>query len=1019
MSFHVEEIFDAYRKFKSYVYYDNTSLFLRDKLAAFESQEKFEQNLVDLANNLDSFKSVSELRYFRDLFGQIKYKLLPKKIDFDGYPQNEIVITNRFTDSKYEVSRLTYLIDAPIELHIISILWITNGGYSLEETYKKWNYAYRLNINEKTTRVKNGLNLFQKYFVRYRKWRDNAIHEAKGSLDKKNDVAILGLDLKNYFHSVQLSFRQLNEAFSEDVHSEKFDILTRLLKRIYVQYTRLIDRIDGNERDYNDETLLPVGILSSGIIANWYLRNFDEQIVKAINPLYYGRYVDDILIVISNPDVKKTRTNQKISLVKEYMQKFFVQKKLLEHDIETGEYVLMKFKNLSIQKEKIILYDFDGEESAAVLDKFEKTIKKNSSEFRFLPEDDKVSSEFEDEAHTIIYSGSINKLRSVTSLQHDKYGASKFLAKKIFASLLSSDKKDEKTTSQILSFFKGRITLDFLSLWEKLATYFVINNQPEDFLKFYNEAVKAINSLQISKRKESELKSSDKSILDTLKNDLQKALDISCSMAFSLEPEFLTASVLAELKKLNSNQAKREWFDNKILFFRRSNLIRHNYVFHPLLNYTNYCSNSNKSLVNREVLFNKTNNDYDFKINGSSKKYSPRWIRLFEATLHENNKFINSMAQEDFIAKADITSKRIFIETYDGQDHLIEKAFDTFFDINHPTIKSDDKIRVLPKLKANYYKLEKEEEFDNEIDNLSWEHLIAIGEFENIGKNKLKVAVANLKVSQQNQLASIRQRPNLSRERRLKLFELLNSVNHEGADLFVLPENSVPWVWLDLLVTYAKDNFLGIIVGLEHVIVRNNIAFNFIATILPVRVGAGMDAIIDIRLKNHYAPKEAMLLTHEFRYHIPIPVPNRYTLFNWRNCKFSAFYCYELADITHRALFRSKVDFLVASEYNPDIKYFSNIVESVIRDVHCYFIQANSSDFGDSRISQPKKSELLDILRIKGGDNDTFLVTELDIGDLRNFQNMDIEGQMMARAKNNNIFKLTPPDFNHDEVHER
>jgi hypothetical protein len=118
-------------------------------------------------------------------------------------------------------------------------------------------------------------------------------------------------------------------------------------------------------------------------------------------------------------------------------------------------------------------------------------------------------------------------------------------------------------------------------------------------------------------------------------------------------------------------------------------------------------------------------------------------------------------------------------------------------------------------------------------------------------------------------------------------------------------------------------------------------------------------------------------------------------------------------------LFRSKVDFLVASEYNPDIKYFSNIVESVIRDVHCYFIQANSSDFGDSRISQPKKSELLDILRIKGGDNDTFLVTELDIGDLRNFQNMDIEGQMIARAGNNNIFKLTPPDFNHDEVHER
>ena len=41
-------------------------------------------------------------------------------------------------------------------------------------------------------------------------------------------------------------------------------------------------------------------MLSSNVIANWYLRVFDERVNKYVKPAYYGRYVDDILIVLEN-----------------------------------------------------------------------------------------------------------------------------------------------------------------------------------------------------------------------------------------------------------------------------------------------------------------------------------------------------------------------------------------------------------------------------------------------------------------------------------------------------------------------------------------------------------------------------------------------------------------------------------------------------------------------------------------------------------------------------------------------
>ena len=87
-------------------------------------------------------------------------------------------------------------------------------------------------------------------------------------------------------------------------------------------------------------------------------------------------------------------------------------------------------------------------------------------------------------------------------------------------------------------------------------------------------------------------------------------------------------------------------------------------------------------------------------------------------------------------------------------------------------------------------------------------------------------------------------------------------------------------------------------------------------------------------------------------------------------------------------------------------KAYSNIMESLSRDLHCYCIQVNSSDYGDSRITKPSKTEKRDILRTKGGKNNTVLIDNVNILDLRNFQIKEYELQ-----KQDKQFKPTPPDF--------
>jgi hypothetical protein len=285
----------------------------------------------------------------------------------------------------------------------------------------------------------------------------------------------------------------------------------------------------------------------------------------------------------------------------------------------------------------------------------------------------------------------------------------------------------------------------------------------------------------------------------------------------------------------------------------------------------------------------------------------------------------------------------------------------------------------------------------------------------------IQIALANMRVLFKQIESSYLGRPILTRQRLKILTSLLNDISryhsprsHKKIDLLIFPEVSIPYAWESMIVAWARKHNIGVICGLEHRVNRQNVALNEVLAALPYKAGNNHLACLPIRrLKRCYSPEEDFKLKNE-GLKVPTPGLDSYQLIRWRGASFAIYNCYELTNIEDRGLFKGKVDFIVATEFNEDVNYFSNIVESATRDLHCYVIQVNDSQFGDSRVVSPSKTEKMNPLRIKGGENVTFLTMRLDLKTLRDHQRKGYGLQ-----KDSQVFKPTPPGIKMKDIKER
>jgi hypothetical protein len=234
---------------------------------------------------------------------------------------------------------------------------------------------------------------------------------------------------------------------------------------------------------------------------------------------------------------------------------------------------------------------FKASEPISLLNKFQEQLRRNSSELRFLPDD--KNDTFEGSAHTVSYSESKLKLRSISDFTSDKFGASIFLQKKIIAATQADQVKDEETVRQLLIYFKGKRIIEYYTLWEKVLTYFILSKNKKGVFQFLGQLDKAISNLQ----------SEDNSIKITeLTDSLIEYATTALSMALALE------GIPLGKPRTYDNQGEhfKEIIDEIRDFslakaLRKSNMIRHNYVAHSMINYTKSSTEGAINLIDKNI----------------------------------------------------------------------------------------------------------------------------------------------------------------------------------------------------------------------------------------------------------------------------------------------------------------------------------------------------------------------------------------------------------------------------------
>lgn len=201
------------------------------------------------------------------------------------------------------ISAFRMLIVPTVDMQIVSALWILKAGHRFDfKVDRQHSYGNRLRgINpsvfdddQEKKLNQDCIGLFVPYFSAYREWRENGLTMMRIALEEKRRIVAITMDLRQFYHRTSPAF-MLREDFLRGIGLE----LTGDEHNFSADILKAIDTWYKSTPDYRrrPEGALPVGLSASKIIANLVLCDFDVAVVQSLEPIYYGRYVDDIFLV--------------------------------------------------------------------------------------------------------------------------------------------------------------------------------------------------------------------------------------------------------------------------------------------------------------------------------------------------------------------------------------------------------------------------------------------------------------------------------------------------------------------------------------------------------------------------------------------------------------------------------------------------------------------------------------------------------------------------------------------------
>ncbi|CAE6496865.1 conserved hypothetical protein [Nitrosomonas nitrosa] len=1033
----LKDLLVAYRKAKADCFFENT----------FPTAIKFAEYEQDLLANLKALLASLQInKGFAENANYLgEFRLLPKKLSFKpkvGTGNGHVHFSNpqrafeHLTKNNDLTPEFRIVGDFPVDSHIISALWINMIGYQFDACLDNSCYGARLKrIRNDESLDKHAPKLFHissigsftPYFQPYQKWRNDGLKAIRGELEKDRDVIAVSLDLNSYYHFIdpmvlasEALHRELGLGLTEEEQEftlELASFLNEWAEKAEVFAKKIIEgksEVSGG---------LVIGLTVSRIVSNVLLHRWDCLIKQKIAPIHYGRYVDDMFLVLRDTGTI-TNSNDFMQFLQERLGKNYIfknadgsNKKKIESDksiwqIQQGK-ELQGDTLIKLQSSKQKLFLLQGQAGLDLLDSIEKEIYELSSEHRLMPSPDQL--EDSTAARVLSAAGSVGEnadtLRRADGLTIRRLSWSLQLR---HVETLARDLPAHEWSTQREEFYQ-----------------FAHNHilRPDNLFAHFNYLPRLLG-FAISLN---EWQQAEQIVLRAYDSIAQLEAAVPEGEAIAINGVYVKAGgnlwryVKGTLTWLFIDAAARYYDTDKLLSNQRSRkekrlaelfmngILGELSDFEDVLGFKFKAEDFHKKapLVAmadlakepyKRILKTRSADNLFSRHNG---KKESQILKLLEST-----DLVKTDVLKDFL-KSTRTSRLYAVESGHRKD---ESYFPYLFPtrpLNPLEIselapecvglrQADGKIceekpsiiwaKYTQAIRGVWIKptlIASQQDGEDEKERLNLSKYLQIGTDK---KRKIVVALTNLKIDDKDWAAMACNRSNLSANRYSRIAELVEQVIklRPKPDYALFPELSLPLQWVDTIALYLTKSGISLIAGTEYRHHSNNELLSEACLVLTDN-RLGFPATVRIwQPKTEPAVKEDKELTSNFgktwafsnikdKRSKPVYIHN--------GTHFGVMVCSELQNSKVRVKFQGKVDALMVLSWNQDLETFASLVESAALDVHAYTILVNNRKYGDSRVRSPAKELFMrDLARVRGGDNDFVIAATLDIDALRAFQ---------------------------------
>lgn len=964
MSFSLKDLGMAYRKAKVDLYY--TTLPPLTRISEYES------NLVGNLNSLRERLNGVDESWLNDPEFLGGWTVTAKSLDRLDQNQGDSESTV-FSDANREwdviqkagsgccTARLRLMANVSIDFHVLSALWISEVGHKFDNALSDNAYGSRLRRTANDKFNKLSLGSFKPYLRPFKQWRDSGIVAMKQALDDGKSIAALTADIASFYHELQPDFA-LGSEF-QDICGVALDNKRSRLNRLFITALNNWTRVTPARKG------LPVGLPASAVLANMALIELDRVIERECSPIYYGRYVDDILLVLEN--------HQDFTSISEIWRWLFKRApKLLGWSDTEGD---AQFKPNYLHNSKVVFknsknkaFILNGASGRTLVDSIEQQIHQRASEWRSLPElpgdvahvATALASATQSDGETA------DNLRKTSSMSRKRAGfAIKLRDYEAYARDLDPDAWVQHRHAFFDAVIEHIIVPDaFFDLCTYIPRVIRMATACEDF-DWLGKIVERIGSLL-------EIIDEHCAVHLSAGTEVSKPTAYSESDLMSRWRQQLFRSfeenIAAAMPMRVSRAGKSKWaVFEKFAVDRfpdpRIRSLREIQEWHMALYCCDLAQTPFRFIGLPKEMVSGSALPFKKQLSNFSDGEEPIAREVFEGceVLARWTRLKTPLPRAFLFATRPYSMPELYIVA--GRKALTEKGIAEFSVIllalrgfspgsSMPTVSKTGNV-IVP--------LDEKDE-------------------------KVSVAVTSWQTRPDSIVAAITKRSDPDDRRYSRLNRLINDVISRplGASYLVLPELAMKPRWFVRTALKLQGRRISLITGIEYLHARRRQVRNQVWAALS-HDGLGFPSMyVYMQDKQIPALHERSELNRLAK--IEMQPAERWAsppVVEHGDFHFALLVCSELTNIAYRASLRGEVDAVFVPEWNQDIGTFNSLVESAALDIHAYIIQCNDRTYGDSRIRSPSKdSWKRDILRVRGGREDYCVSAEIDIHALRQFQ---------------------------------